>query len=117
MTEDTTTSEDEIGSQIESLARDLARTISTAPPGQREQLRDMAVHLLRDEVELAPPPSDLAAAPSTASTNPFAIGIPLLLVGFVMLILFPPVGLLLCAAAALMMLWGVASVVFARREP
>jgi len=25
--------------------------------------------------------------------------------------------LLLCAAAALMMLWGVASVVFARREP
>ena len=116
MTEDTTTSEDEIGSQIESLARDLARTISTAPPGQREQLRDMAVQLLRDEVELAPPP-DLAAAPNTASTNPFAIGIPLLLVGFVMLILFPPVGLLLCAAAALMMLWGVASVVFARREP
>ena len=116
MTEDTTTSEDEIGSQIESLARDLARTISTAPPGQREQLRDMAVQLLRDEVELAPPP-DPAAAPSTASTNPFAIGIPLILVGFVMLILFPPVGLLLCAAAALMMLWGVASVVFARREP
>ena len=117
MTEDTTTSEDEIGSQIESLARDLARTISTAPPGQREQLRDMAVHLLRDEVELAPPLPDFDAAPRAASTNPFAIGIPLLLVGAVMLILFPPVGLLLCGAAALMMLWGVASVVFARREP
>ena len=116
MTEDTTTSDDEIGSQIESLARDLVRTINTAPAGQREQLRDMAVHLLRDEVEFVVPSSAVDTAPSGAS-NPFAIGIPLLLVGFVMLILFPPVGLLLCAAAALMMLWGIASVVLARREP
>jgi hypothetical protein len=87
--------------------------ISTAPPGQRERLREMAVHLLRDEVEISQPSE--APTVSLGSTNPFAIGIPLVLVGGIMLILFPPVGLLLFAAAAVMMVWGVAAVMV-RRE-
>lgn len=102
------------GDQIEDLARDLARTISAAPAGERERLRDMAVHLLRDEVEIRraveeqPPPS--------GAVNPFAIGIPLILVGGVMVVMFPPVGLLLFGAAAVMMVWGVATVLLVRRE-
>lgn len=115
MTNDTNTAEHERGAQIEGFARDLARTISAAPAGERERLRDMAVQLLRDEVELAGP-SDAVPAPR-GTVNPFGIGIPLILVGGVMLILFPPVGLLLFGAAALMMVWGVAAVVLVRREP
>lgn len=114
MTNDTNTADHERGVQIEGLARDLARTISAAPAGERERLRDMAVHLLRDEVEIVTP-VDAVPAPS-GTLNPFGIGIPLILVGGVMLILFPPVGLLLFGAAALMMLWGVATVVLVRRE-
>lgn len=115
MTNDTTSSDDERGNQVEGLARDLARTISAAPAGERERLRDMAVHLLRDEVEIT---AAASAAPAPGGTvNPFGIGIPLMLAGGVLLVLFPPVGLLLFAAAALMMLWGVAAVFFARREP
>ena len=34
-----------------------------------------------------------------------------------MLVLFPPVGLLLFGAAAVMMVWGVATVLLVRREP
>jgi hypothetical protein len=115
VTDDTNTGNDEIEVQIEGIARDLARTISTAPAGQRERLRDMAVHLLRDEVEIQAP---FGAAPAPSGTvNPFAIGIPLILVGGVMLVLFPPVGLLLFGAAGVTMLWGVAAVFLVRRAP
>jgi hypothetical protein len=113
VTDDTNT-DNEIEVQIEGMTHDLARMISTAPPGQRERLRDMAVHLLRDEVEVTQPVDAVPVASGTL--NPFAIGIPLLLVGGVMLLMFPPVGLLLFGAAALMMLWGVAAVFLARPE-
>jgi len=115
VTDDTNTGNDEIEGQIEGMARDLARTISAAPSGQRERLRDMAVHLLRDEVEIQPVLS--AAAVPSGTVNPFAIGIPLILVGGVMLVLFPPVGLMLFGAAGVMMLWGVATVFLVRRVP
>jgi len=114
VTNETTTIDDERGNQIEGLARDLARTISAAPAGERERLRDMAVHVLRDEVEIAPAVSPTPAPSGTV--NPFGIGIPLMLAGAVLLVMFPPVGLLLFAAAALMMLWGVATVFLAHRE-
>lgn len=105
--------DDEREVQVADRVHDLARTISAAPVGERERLRDMAVHLLRDEVEIKMPASP-APAPS-GTLNPFAIGIPLILAGGVMLILFPPVGLLLFAAAGVMMIWGVASVLLVRR--
>ena len=114
MTDDTNTDDDTMGVQIEGLARDLARTISAAPSGQRERLRDLAVTLLRDEIEISQP-TQAPAAPG-GTLNPFAIGIPLALVGSVMLIMFPPVGLMLFGAALLMMLWGVAGAFLARRE-
>lgn len=89
-------------------AHDLATTISTAAPEERERLREMVVHLLREEVEIV---SATPAVPrSGGPTNPFGIGIPLILVGAIMMILFPPVGLLLLAVAALMMVWGLAAV-------
>jgi hypothetical protein len=108
--------DDETGDQIEGLARDLARTISAAPPGQRERLRDMAVHLLRDEVEIIQA-ADAVAAPSSGF-NPFAICIPLLLVGAVTWILSPMVTVLLFGAAIVMMVWGVAVVfIGGRKQP
>jgi hypothetical protein len=101
--------------RVERLARQLAQVIDDGVGEEREQLREMAVHVLRDEGGLlASEPSEEAARPSQAS-NPFAIAIPLGLVGGMMLILFPPVGLLLFAAAGMMMLWGLAAVAFSRR--
>lgn len=100
--------------RIEELARELASLINAGSAEQRERLRDMAVRLLRDEVEI----TDERAANVPASGhsfNPFGIGIPLSLIGGVMLILFPPVGLMLFATAALMMVWGLATVFVARR--
>lgn len=114
MTNETITAHDERERQVEGLARDLVRTISAAPALERERLRDMAVHLLRDEVVITAPAD--GGATSGGTVNPFAIGIPLVLVGGVMVVLFPPVGLLLFGAAVVMMVWGVATVFFVRRE-
>lgn len=101
--------------RVEHLARELAQVINAGVGEEREQLREMAVHVLRHEGELVAslPPEEEAHPPQ--ASNPFAIAIPLGLVGGVMMILFPPVGLLLFAAAGMMMLWGLVAVAFSRR--
>lgn len=102
--------------RVEHLARELARTINAGVGEEREQLREMAVHVLRDEVELVESVAlGEVHGPPPQAYNPFGIAIPLGLVGGVMLILFPPVGLLLFAAAGMMVLWGLASVALSRR--
>ena len=108
--------DDPLEGQIEGLTRDLAQRISAAPPGQRERLRDMAVHLLRDAVETSEP-SDVAPAAGAGSFNSFGIAIPLLLAGAVLLPLFGAAGLVLCAAAVVMMTWGIATVLLGGRQP
>jgi len=93
---------------VEALARELADTINAGQVEGRERLREVALNLLRDEVQLseAVPASAPAVAPP-GSFNPFGIGIPLILMGSVLVFLFPPVGLLMFAAAAVMIAWGV----------
>lgn len=101
--------------RVEHLARQLAQVINAGVGEEREQLREMAVHVLRDEVDLVERLAPFEEPRAQQTYNPFAIAIPLGLVGGVMLILFPPVGLLLFAAAGMMMLWGLAAVAFSRR--
>jgi len=93
---------------VEALARELADTINAGQVEGRERLREVALGLLRDEVRLTEPavlPTPAVAPPG--SFNPFGIGIPLILMGSVLVFLFPPVGLLMFAAAAVMIAWGV----------
>ena len=101
--------------RVEHLARQLAQMINAGVGEEREQLREMAVHVLRDEVELVERVVPEEEPRSPQVYNPFGIAIPLGLVGGVMLILFPPVGLLLFAAAGLMMVWGLVAVALSRR--
>ncbi len=99
---------------MELMARDLAQHINSAPSEQREQLREMVVHLVRDEVLIAPPAVRQSSGGRADAFNPFALGIPLLLAGAVLSVLFPPVGLLLFAMAGLTMAWGILSVFLSR---
>jgi hypothetical protein len=94
--------------QVEALARELADTINAGQVEGRERLREVALSLLRDEVQLSEPaPTSAPVAAPPGSFNPFGIGIPLILMGSVLVFLFPPVGLLMFAAAAVMIAWGV----------
>lgn len=100
--------------RVEALAREIADTINAGQVEGREQLRDVALSLLRDEVQLSEP-LPASASPGVAGPfNPFGIGIPLLLMGGVLVFLFPPVGLLMFAAAALMIAWGVGTTLLRR---
>ena len=90
------------------MARELADTINAGQLEGREQLREVALSLLREEVQLTEaPPATTAVPAATGAFNPFGIGIPLVLMGSVLVFLFPPVGLLMFAAAAVMIAWGV----------
>lgn len=100
--------------RVVALVHDIAHTINAGEIEEREFLREFAVNLLRDEVQLSAPTTAAALAPPAASFNPFGIGIPLFLMGAVLVFLFPPVGLVLFAAAAVVVAWGMGSALFAR---
>jgi hypothetical protein len=103
--------------RVEALAREIADTINAGSAEGRESLRESVVSVLRDDVQLdderADEPVQSPPRP-TGSFNSFGIGIPLILMGTVMVFLFPPVGLLMFAAAAVMIAWGVGTTLFAR---
>ncbi len=103
-----------LGSRIEALTREITDAINALPVEQREGLREDAVGILRDEVRTHNPVPVAAAVAPAGTFNPFGIGIPLVLMGGVMVFLFPPIGLLLFAVAGLVVAWGVATTVFAR---
>ena len=112
-------SEQALGARVEGLARELARTINSGAAEGRERLRELAIELIREDVRVDPDPvPDVVAAATTAtvasSFNPFGVAIPLFLMGGVLAILFPPVGILLFMAAIFMMAWGIVGSLLAR---
>ena len=101
--------------RVIALARAIAETINAGTVEGRDVLREMAVNLVRDGVRIDEPrPSPGASTPVTGTFNPFGIGIPLVLMGGVLVFLFPLVGLLMFAAAAVMLAWGVGATLLAR---
>jgi hypothetical protein len=96
------------------LAREIADKINAGPIEGRDVLREMAVNAVREQVHIVAPPVPEAKRGGT-SFNPLGIGIPLVFVGAVLVALFPPVGFLMFATAAVMVVWGVLATLFARR--
>ncbi len=99
---------------MEALAREIADTINAGQVEGRERLREVALGLLRDEVHVTEPLPAVLQPPAVGTFNPFGIGIPLILMGGVLVFLFPPVGLLLFAAAGVMIAWGVGTTLLRR---
>jgi len=102
--------------RLEGLAEEMGRAIEAAPQADREALHDYAVSLVRDRLPTAQIETGAAGgvaedarrdarrgAVSNAATL-IGYGILLLPIGVVLLVVFPPVGMLLIMA-------GVASVV------
>jgi hypothetical protein len=95
------------------LAREIANSINAGPIEGRDVLREMAVNAVRDQVQIIEPVRPQSASKSTAF-NPIGIGIPLVLMGAVLIFLFPPVGLLMFGMAAVMVVWGLVAMLLAR---
>jgi hypothetical protein len=101
--------------RVIALAREITATINAGDVEEREVLLEMAVSLVRDGVQAGARSPTPGALPSTTGTfNAFGIGIPLIMMGGVLVFLFPLVGLLMFAAAAVMLMWGVGATLLAR---
>lgn len=92
--------DDDVEPRIDELARALADAINREEASGRTDMRDRAIEVLRDTVETAPAGSageggEEEDAEAGRALNPFALGIPLLLVGPFLAFLFPPVGIIL----------------------
>lgn len=96
------------------LARELAGVINGGELEEREQLREIAVRLLREEVEVGEIPSRVVPE-RERPFNAFGIGIPLFLAGGILIILFPPVGLVMFVGGLASMIWGTVATLVTRR--
>jgi len=100
--------------KVESLAREIAEAINAGQADEREVLREFAVNVVRDQVRVVDTRA-LAAAAGGGSFSPAAVAIPFLMMGGVLIFLFPLMGLAMFGAAALMIGWGVVAALLARR--
>jgi hypothetical protein len=98
----------ELDARVEELARQIAELVNTAGSESRQDLREYAIGLLKEETER----DDVAPTTSTethATTNfsPLAFAILVGLVSLPLLLLFPPLGMGLFGMAVVMGIWGL----------
>lgn len=113
--EETATSVAEIEGRIEELADEIGRLIVGGPAADREALHDYAVSLVREKLPVVDPTPAVPDTPSgdvaegSASNTAALLGYGVLLipVGFLMLLVFAPLGALLLVAGAGMAVTGV----------
>lgn len=101
-------------SRVEKLTKELAQAINETQQDFKPGMRDYAIEVLREAVEEPPPEAErvaLSAAGTPAPLNPLAFGIPLIAVGLLLLLIFPPVGVTIMALGAVTVIIGVASAI------
>lgn len=104
----------ELDAEVESLARRIAEVVNTAGAENRQDLREYAIELLKEETER----DDAAAAPPSRQPeqafSPLAFAILVGLVSLPLLVLFTPLGMGLFVVAVLLGIWGLIDTVFRR---
>lgn len=92
--------------EIERLAQELGRLIQGAEAERREDLKELAFALIREEF-IHKVEGDVAAAGSTpAPFNPLGTGVLIFVLGAGLSFVFGPVGLMLMAGGVLFIVWG-----------
>jgi len=105
----------ELDAEVEDLTRRLAEVVSRAGPEHRQDLREYAIGLLREETEFAEAPPAEAPGARAAPFNPLALGLLLGLVSLPLLLLFAPFGLVMLTLAGVMVVWGLVDTLVRRR--
>jgi hypothetical protein len=103
-----------VDSRVEELTRELAEAINESQADGRVGMRDYAIDLLRDSIgtEVEPPAEDAGQGAQTQPLNPFALGLPVLLIGVVLTFIFTPVGAALFLLGIVICTIGVVMAVF-----
>ena len=92
--------------EIERLAQELGRLIQGADRERREDLKELAFALIREEFIHKVEPNETQGGSIPAPFNPLGTGILIFILGAGLSFIFGPVGLLLMLAGVGFVVWG-----------
>ena len=91
---------------LERLAREIGEIIEKARPEEREELRQMASDLIREEIARTQGRTNESDDATKRPLNPLALGAFVLILGAGLSIVLPPVGLILVGGGLATILLG-----------
>jgi len=92
--------------EIERLAQEIGRLIQEADAESREDLKELAFALIREELIQEAPGKGSVDSSSPAPFNPLGTGVLVLLLGAGLSFVFGPVGLVLMLGGVIFITWG-----------
>jgi hypothetical protein len=92
--------------EIERLAQELGRLIQGADSEQREDLKELAFALIREEFIHKVEPNESPGKSTPAPFNPLGTGVLMFILGGGLSFVFGPVGLLLMVMGVGFVIWG-----------
>jgi hypothetical protein len=92
--------------EIERLAQRLGRMIQEADPERRQDLKELAFALIREEFIHKPEDQTVNKASAPAPFNPLGTGVLIFVLGAGLSFVFGPVGLLLMLGGLVFVVWG-----------
>ena len=92
--------------EIERLAQELGRLIQGADPERRDDLKEMALALIREELIHDAGSDETAKGSAPAPFNPLGTGVLIFVLGAGLSFIFGPVGLVLMLGGLIFVVWG-----------
>lgn len=92
--------------EIERLAQEIGRLIQSSEPQRREDLKELAYTLIREEMIQRGEGEQTADGSAPGPFNPLGTGVLILILGAGLSFIFGPVGLVLMLSGLLFILWG-----------
>jgi hypothetical protein len=98
----------ELDAKVEQLTREIAELVNTAGAESRQDLREYAIGLLKEETERDDAaPTTSSETHATTNFSPLAFAILIGLVSLPLVLLFAPLGIGLLGMAIVMGIWGL----------
>ncbi|MBF8254665.1 MAG: hypothetical protein HW373_1360 [Deltaproteobacteria bacterium] len=92
--------------EIERVAQELGRLIQGADPERRDDLKEMALALIREELIHDAGSDETAKGSAPAPFNPLGTGVLIFFLGAGLSFIFGPVGLVLMLGGLIFVVWG-----------
>ena len=93
--------------EVEKLAQELGRLIRAVEPQRREDLKELAYTLIREEMNQGAVGEEVTGGSPAGPFNPLGAGVLILVLGLGLSFIFGPVGLVLMMGGLIFILWGV----------
>ena len=93
--------------EVERLAQDIGRLIRAVEPQRREDLKELAFTLIREEMIQGTEGEEATEGSPVGSFNPLGIGVLILVLGAGLSFIFGPVGLVLMLGGIIFVTWGL----------